>query len=253
LAFKKVNFDIRGSGTFLTADALFGALRIPVEATTYDAPRALDLLKRGEIAALVHVVGKPARFFETLTARDDLHFVPVPPVAELGETYAAATLTTADYPAMVGPGDPIRTLSVGTVMVAFNWPEGTERHRNVARFVTAFFHNIFDFVERYRHPKWRELDLAAQLPNWERFAPTGGWTVPQAQRRTPASRADGAPGTGSLTAQQREALFRDFTVYQRRLRETAVATSRPDALFQEFLAWHKADSAHLQLADAGSR
>src|SRR5260221_7706212 len=34
LAFKKVNFDVRGSGTFMTADAIFGALGRPVEATT---------------------------------------------------------------------------------------------------------------------------------------------------------------------------------------------------------------------------
>src|SRR5260221_473832 len=74
LAGKKVNFDVQGSGTSLTASVLFDRLGIKVEPTAFDQASALDKLKRGEIAALAYVAGKPTRLFQSVRAEDGLKF-----------------------------------------------------------------------------------------------------------------------------------------------------------------------------------
>jgi hypothetical protein len=56
-------------------------------------------------------------------------------------------------------------------MAAYAWPPNNERHRKVARFVEAFFSRFPDFLRPPRHPKWREVNLAAQVPGWTRFGP----------------------------------------------------------------------------------
>ena len=60
LAGKKVNFDLRDSRAFITGSVLFHALKIDVQPVSLDQPRALQQLRRGEIAAIVHVAKSPA-------------------------------------------------------------------------------------------------------------------------------------------------------------------------------------------------
>src|SRR6202790_1700163 len=78
LANKKVNFDLRGSGTSITAAGLFGLLKVPVTVTNDSQEVALDKLRRGEIAALAFVAGRPAPLFAGLNGDDGLHFLALP-------------------------------------------------------------------------------------------------------------------------------------------------------------------------------
>src|SRR5205807_5146481 len=75
---KKVNVDVRGSGTAITASRLFDALKIPVTVTNDSQEVALDKLRKGEIAALAFVAGKPAPLFMSLKGDGGLHFLAVP-------------------------------------------------------------------------------------------------------------------------------------------------------------------------------
>ena len=168
LAGRPVNVDGRGSGTAMTATILFDGIPIVPRHAPQDA--ALEQLRRGEIAALVYVAGKPARLFSGIPADSGLRFLPVPATPALLETYLPSTLAPADYPTLVG-GDPVETVAVGAVMAAYAWAPASERHRKVARFVEAFFTRFPDFLRPPRHPKWREVDLAARVPGWTRFAP----------------------------------------------------------------------------------
>jgi TRAP transporter TAXI family solute receptor len=83
LAGKRVNVDVRGSGTAMTSSILFETLGIPVQMThdVQDVP--LERLRRGEIAALVYVAGKPARLFSSVPQGSELHFLPVEMTPEL--------------------------------------------------------------------------------------------------------------------------------------------------------------------------
>ncbi|NKE44960.1 TAXI family TRAP transporter solute-binding subunit [Roseomonas frigidaquae] len=168
LAGQPVNVDLRGSGTAMTASLVLGALGIEVQEQNAPQDVALERLRRGEIAALVYVAGKPARLFTGIAADSGLRLLPLPAEAALLETYLPSRFTAADYPALVPEGG-IDTIAVGAVLAAYAWPAGSERHRKVSRFIAALNANFDAFLRPPRHPKWREVNLEATVPGWTRF------------------------------------------------------------------------------------
>jgi TRAP-type uncharacterized transport system substrate-binding protein len=229
LANRKVNVDVRGSGTSMTGSLLFESLKIPVQPTNDDQNTALEKLRRGDIAALVYVSGKPARLFTGVDAGSGLHLIPVPITKPLLETYLPAQFDHADYPQLVPEGAPVDTIAVGSVMAAFAWPSGQERYKKVARFVDAFFGKFQLFMQPPRHPKWKDVNLAAQVPGWTRFAPAQDWLMRQSLAGTAGGTLqkdfDGflAHNTGqgaNLTTAQRVGLFREFLVWQNSRKQT---------------------------------
>ena len=171
LAGKRVNVDVAGSGTAMTASLILEALGVRAVLANDPQDVALDKLRRGEIAALVYVTGKPARLFAGLPADSGLRFLPLPMTPALVETYLPAQLSRAQYPALIGDDQPVETLAVGAVMAVYGWAPGTERHRKVAAFVEAFSSKFDRFLVPPRHPKWREVNLQAGVPGWVRFDP----------------------------------------------------------------------------------
>ncbi|MBN8874338.1 MAG: TAXI family TRAP transporter solute-binding subunit [Rhodospirillales bacterium] len=188
LSGQTVNVDGKGSGSAMTASVLFGALGIRPTLANDDQDVALEKLKRGEIAAMVYVVGKPASLFSRIDAPAGLHFLSIPLAPALAETYLPSRLDHAQYPALIAEGAPVDTVAVGAVMAVYGWQPGSDRYRKVARFTDAFFDNFQQFLKPPRHPKWREVNLAAQIPGWRRFPEAQEWL-----QRHDASRMAQAP------------------------------------------------------------
>jgi TRAP transporter TAXI family solute receptor len=181
---KVVNIDLRGSGTAMTASLLFDGLGINIRPGHDTQDVALEKLRRGEIAALVYVAGKPARLFAGLPQDSGLRFLSVPMTDALLETYLPSRLASTDYPTLIPRDTVVETIAVGAVMAVYAWPANTERHRKVARFVNALFEKFPRFQQPPRHPKWREVNLSAQVPGWTRFAVTPAAGGPPGQRQS---------------------------------------------------------------------
>jgi len=169
LAHQPVNVDLQGSGTAMTASVVFDTLGIPAQLVHDNQAAALEKLRRGEIAALVYVTGKPATLFSAISPDTHLHFLPITMTPGLLETYLPAQLEHDRYPALIPDGPPVETLAVGAVMAVYAWPPGHERYAKVARFVDAFFKKFDRFRQPPNHPKWADVNLAVQLPGWTRF------------------------------------------------------------------------------------
>ena len=199
LAGKRVSFDVTGSGTDYTGRSMFKGLGIEVQIVNLDQPTALDLLKRGELAAVVSVAAKPVEVVSNFQGGDRFHLLPVPYVEALSDEYFPATLRHEDYPRLVPTGNTINTLAVGTVLGAFNWPEKSDRYKRIARFVEAFFSKFDHFLAPSRHPKWSEVNLAAEVPGWKRFPAAQAWLD---------SRVDEPTATGSITGVQQGSVNR---------------------------------------------
>lgn len=226
LAGKTVNVDVRGSGSAMTASLLFDALGIAARPTNDDQNVALHALEQGKIAALIYVAGKPARLFSDIKPGTGLHFLSVPITPTLLETYLPAQLGHADYPALIPQGAPVNTIAVGDVMAVYAWTPGSARYAKVARFVDAFFSNFPSFLKPPRHPKWREVNLAATLPGWTRFPAAAEWLAQHA-----ASPAD--PATQN-----------DFNTFLAKRGDAATLTdAQKTALFQQFLSWQAREHA----------
>ena len=175
LAGRKVNFGVKGSGSDITATTVFSSLEIDVVPVHYDQALALDKVRKGEIAATVYVAGKPARAMSELKRRIGYKFLAVPFTEKLQKTYLPARLSAKDYPNLIKRGAAVDTIAVGAVMAVFNWNPTNGRYQRVAKFIDAFFSNFDEFQKEPRHPKWREVNLAAKLPGWTRFPYAEQW------------------------------------------------------------------------------
>lgn len=170
LSGKKVNIDVRGSGTAMTASVIFSKLQVTIQPTYDSQSDALRRLQDGNISALVYVTGKPAPLFTSIGQGSGLHFLPLPATTALIDVYLPAQLAYDVYPALVTEDSPVETLAVGAVMAVYGWQPGSERYFKVARFIAALSEKFAQFKKPPRHPKWREVNLAAQVPGWTRFA-----------------------------------------------------------------------------------
>ncbi len=220
LAGKKVNFGVKGSGTDMTAQTVFSSLGVKVVPVHFDQALALEKIKQGEIAATVYVAGKPARAISGLKSKSGLRLLPVPYGGKLQETYLPARLTAEDYPGLVKKGDAVDTIAVGAVMAVFNWRPGSTRHARVVKFIDAFFSKFETFQKAPRHPKWREVNLAAKLPGWTRIAHAEQWLAKNKPRPSANLKQDfkqfvSAQGPRTALSQpQLESLFKEFVRWQ---------------------------------------
>lgn len=217
---KKINFSDMGSATEVSARDVFTRLGINVVEVNMGQGDAYEKMKSGEIAGTIQFGGKPAPAIAKLRATDGIRLLPVPYDKRLEDDYLPATLTSEDYPALISKGQSIDTIAYGAVLIAYNWPKGTDRYQRIANFVDRFFSHFSEFQKPPRHPAWREVNLAAELPGWKRFDEAQIWLN---AHRPPAQPAPGGESefdkfldekagvtAALLPPQQREELFRAF-------------------------------------------
>ena len=226
LANRKVNVDSRDSATAIMANHLFNALKLTISMTN-DAPEgALKKLRHGEIAALAFVSGKPAPLFHGLSRDDGLHFLAFPFNPAVPAAYVPTRLTATDYPGLIPQDRPVDTVAVGAVLVVANLQMAPERDRNVANFVDAFFTGFHSLLEPGHHPKWQEVNLAAELTGWRRYPPAEQWL----QRNTQVAKA---PNPDDLVS-----MFARFVDERRQSIGGAPMTQQEKTdLFQQYQHW----------------
>jgi uncharacterized protein len=165
----KVNFSTKGSGNQLSAQDIVRALNVDVEEVNLAPPDAFEKLKNGEIAATILTTGRGSPLIAPLKASDGYRLIPIPFVTSLAADYLPSRLTNADYPNLIPSGQIVETIAAASVLIAYNWPKGSDRYRRVDKFVKAFFTKFDEFKKPPRHPSWRDVNLAAAIPGWKRF------------------------------------------------------------------------------------
>jgi uncharacterized protein len=219
---QRVNVDVSGSGSAMTAGILLDALGIKAKVENQKQVTGVQELKAGDIAAVIHVGGAPIPLFADIPTDSGIHFLPVPINPALAKTYLPASFTHENYPLLVPAGASVPTLAVGDVLAVFAWQPGSERYRRVTRFVDAFFSKFDQFQQPPRHPKWREVNLTAEVPGWTRFQPAQDWLTQQAaagaatQARFNTFLSQAAPGmSGTMTDAAKADLFQQFVAWDR--------------------------------------
>lgn len=223
LSGSQVNFGPAGSASAVTASALFKALKIKVEALNLDAPAAIERLKQGTMSAVVIVGGKPSPLVSAIPANVGIHFLPIPFGVPLETVYLPTELEPADYPNLIQPASKVATIATGMALLAAKSKGDPGSQERVARFVTTVFPRFAELQAPGRHPKWREVNLAASLPGFTRTQAADAWLAgrppePAKPAAANASVAGPAPDFGEsiiMTKEQKEALFRRFLEWQR--------------------------------------
>jgi uncharacterized protein len=211
---------------YYTAKVVFQRLGIKAASFDFrtDDARAIQKIVDGEADAYIGSTGKVFPLGRAIKNDNRaLHLVPVPYDRRLQDMYLPTTFSGEEYPNLLDPGQTIDTIATSVLLVAFNWPENSERYLRVARFVDTFFSRIEEFHKPPRHPKWNEASISLTIPGWQRFKAAEDWL--NRHRRSPEAErgqfeqflADTGVVVGDDQA-RREALFRQFLEWQKRER-----------------------------------
>jgi TRAP transporter TAXI family solute receptor len=230
LAGKTVNFGEVGAGADLTARAIFEALKISVTPVHISHADAMHRIRSGEIAASILVAGKPVGALERLKDAGDFRLLSVPFEDALEADYLPAKLTHEDYPDLIPQGENIQTIAVSAVLAAYNWAPGGDRGRRLSKFVEAFFSNFAELRKEPRHPKWREVNLLAEVPGWQRLPAAKTWLE---QRVAQSGQANRVAAQAVPTPRN----FQDFLASQRQAGVPLTGPAAEQALFKKFMEW----------------
>ncbi len=179
LAGKRVAIGEEGSGIYLTSRILFEVSDVkPRDILPIGPDEALAQLKQGKIDALFYVAGFPVKLFsEDVSAKDGLALLPITNKSIL-EFYPAVQIPSNTYP---WQEQTVQTVAVKAVLMSYDF-----RGSN-CDFVGTFARTIQDNLEwlkAHGHPKWKSVDLNAQVKGWEQYDCVRKAIKP-APRRTP--------------------------------------------------------------------
>ena len=213
LAGKKVGFHVKGSGPSVTGPMIFERLGVKVEPVFINHTFAIEKMRTGEISAIFQIGAKPNDLLAKLKPELGMHFLAINWGPKFSDYYLPATLTHDDYPNLIPPGGTIDTLAVPVVLAVYNWPKNSDRYRRVERFDKL--------KEPSFHPKWKEINLAARVPGWNRYpaaeealaASKDGGTGRQANsNELPAA----APARADASASEKSPLFDEFLEWRQK-------------------------------------
>ncbi|ODT18177.1 MAG: hypothetical protein BGN89_06700 [Alphaproteobacteria bacterium 64-6] len=169
---KAVNFNTVGTAAAYSGPIIFKQLGINVDAQFIPHNVAMESMRKGDkFAATVWVSSKPLPPFLKGNFPPGFKFLPVEYSDKL-EYYLPAYLESKDYPALIPEGQRVETIAVPALLAVYDWPKDTDRYQRVSRLVDY----IYDRFPRLQsepgyHPKWKDVNLAANVPGWKRFQP----------------------------------------------------------------------------------
>ena len=220
LAGKKVNFGPAGGSSAVTTTILFKALKIGIEPVALDSRAAIIELTQGTIAADVIVGAKPVPVIADIPSGNGLHLLPIDFGGSLEDAYLPTGFDHDDYPNLIETETEIPSVATGLVLVTAADKDDDGHADHVVRLVDTLFSRFGELKQNGKHPKWREINLAASLPGWTRNPAAAAWLAQHSDESAPkgpqAKIEAGVVQSGLPAGQdQREALFKQFIEWQR--------------------------------------
>ena len=234
---KPVNFNTQGTAAAYSGPIIFERLGIKVDAKFVPHQTAMEEMRKGPaFAATVWISSKPLPNFLKGKFPEGFRFLPVDYTDKL-DYYMPAYLDHADYPQLIPEGQRIATISVPALLAVYDWPADSDRYRRMVRFVDYLMQR-FDRLqtEQGYHPKWKDVNLAAKVPGWQRFKPM--------QERLDRLAAPVPPPVARAQVPSPVPVKRPAEVDPVQARRQAVRAAPNDPaeqerLFKQFLEWSK--------------
>lgn len=210
---KRVNFNTPGTAAAYTGPIIMKRLGISVAETFINHQTALEQMRAGEMAAVVFVTSKPVDAFLKGKWDAGFKFLSVNYDDRFKDYYLPSALKPEDYPGLIPAGQRINTVAVPTIVAAYKWPVDSDRYRRLARMTDYLFSRIAQLQQPGFHPKWSDVNLAADVPGLERFAAAEQW-LKRGDPHTaqPAALASAAQPTPSLRRRSDQWRNRSITI-----------------------------------------
>ena len=249
LAGKKVAVGTTSSsGAAVSALTALDILGVEPRLLVDDWKSAVEKIKSGEIAGLVYSTVRGSGFVKNIQSDGKLKLLPLPYTDELSETYLQASLTSDDYPNLIAPGEEVETLQFAAIMAVYDWKPGSERYKNVARFVTRLFDSVEELRKPPRHARWQTFDPKAKVRGWERFRPAQSWIdADERELRRIAEEEKRRKLEAARLAQQQDPILQaQFTAFVEYMRgqggREAASEEELAVLFEQFMAWRSSQT-----------
>ena len=196
---KKFGFQGRGTGVSVTSSILFKRMGINVEPVYITNNQALEQMKTGEMHGLIYLVTKAHPSLTSIDPKFGFHLLSIP-YEKFTDYYVPMTFENSDYPNLVKPSEKVEAMGVPAVLAVYNWPKGSERFRKVQRFLQYYFDRFDNFKKPPFQKEWKEINLAATIPGWNRY-----WYAEQLLQEREQKQQQSAAGAGvALTGAQSE-------------------------------------------------
>lgn len=165
---KRVGVGEKDSTAFLTSQLMFDILRIQVaERATGTTDEMVELLRQGEIDALIRVAGAPVQFLTDGRIDSSFHLVPITDEV-LRASYKPVSIPGGMYPFQKTA---VQTVSVKTLLMTYEYGTGKNAYyNNACKAVSDFTSLIVDNIDELRrtgHPKWKDVNLTEVPKGWE--------------------------------------------------------------------------------------
>lgn len=178
---KRLVVGTEGSGNWLTSMNLLSMMEVKPKALLRLSPaEGVIAVLKGRADAMIFVGGRPVKLFKNLEdlARmeaegyknliENIHFVPMRDERMLKE-YTTSEITPEDYSFVK---ETVPTVAVTAVMMSYNFsdidnPYSRSRCEELGRVADAIRVNI-DRLRAEGHPKWKEVNLDADVGLWKR-------------------------------------------------------------------------------------
>ena len=237
---KKVSFNLKDSQTEVTADIIFNSLNIDVDRINLDNDEAIKELLDGGISAMIVLSGAPQAALAKLKKEDGVHFLaldqqslPNHDLHSILSDYLPAEITHEHYPNLIPEGtSSVPTVANRALLVTYAWPEGSVRYKRIAKFVQEFFGKIDQFQSSARHPKWKEVNLSAEIPDWTRFRPAAEWLAVHSNVAILQGKRNGIERS---PAELRLAFEQFFNSYTAPTGKRTFSTGEREVLFGQFM------------------
>jgi branched-chain amino acid transport system substrate-binding protein len=236
---KSVAVDLPDGGTFVTSINVFERLGIKPHLIYVEPRIALEMLRKGEIDALIAVEGKPLPWLSRVQDTN-LHLVPVDFANPLQDDYLPAQLTSEDYPNLIANSERVGTIAAEAILASYNWqPSSNDRYRRLSRFVEIFFSHMDQLKRPPFHPKWRELAPHATIAGWTRTRPAQEWLEQHPLPNVASVKSE-------ATLAEHRARFLKF-LDQHSAERGGASVDTPEgreAIFREFLKYLQSEKTH---------
>jgi NMT1-like family len=166
---KTVSLGTKGGSATTTGPIVFERLGVHPDSVYINNTIALEKMKSGEIAAIVSTGGKPNDLFIKLKPEPGFHFIPIEFGPKFTDYYVPCPLSHDDYPLLIPTGTMVDTLCMSAVLAVYNFPKGSDQARRLDRFIQYYFDRFNNLLQPSFHPKWKEVNLAANVPGWRRY------------------------------------------------------------------------------------
>lgn len=165
---KRIGVGEKDSTAFLTSQLMFDILRIQVaERVTGSTDEMIELLRQGELDAIIRVAGAPVEALADSRIDNSFHLVPITDDI-LRASYKPVTIPGGTYPYQ---RTDVQTVSVKTLLMTYEYGTGKNAYYNNACKAVADVTNLIvdniDELRRTGHPKWKDIDLTEIPKGWD--------------------------------------------------------------------------------------